>query len=137
MKTKELIRLLQQEDPSGELEVVADDNSDIHCVEEQPAYYDGRGQVLIRDEKNAFYNIIGARFLVSGGKVRLHTLSIKDAIGNNPDMPVDFSELEKKMPHSVSEYKEMVERWRAESREARDEADKWAKENMDKKGEAT
>ncbi len=51
MKTKELIRQLQREDPSGELECCVD-NSDIFFVEHLPAYYDGCLEVLVRDKSS-------------------------------------------------------------------------------------
>lgn len=46
MKTKELIKLLQQEDPSGEEEVCID-NQPVWYVQRMPAYYDG---TLVRYE---------------------------------------------------------------------------------------
>lgn len=51
MKTKKLIELLNQCDPSGELEVCLD-NIDICSVGREPAYYDGALQVLIRNDKD-------------------------------------------------------------------------------------
>ena len=48
MKSKELIRLLQEEDPSGEVEVCVQ-NFDILGIHTEPAYWDGSLQVLMRD----------------------------------------------------------------------------------------
>ena len=87
MKTKELIRLLQQEDPSGELEVCAD-GMDIHCVEKLPAYYDGDLRVLIKDETKPFYNIVGMEIRRSGHKIKIHTLDLEDVVIDNPDIPI-------------------------------------------------
>ena len=92
MKTKELIRRLQIEDPVGETEVCVD-NVDILFVSGEPAYHDGPAQVLIRDESNPYYNVIGAKYLRSGSKIVIHTHSISDAITDNSDLPVDYSQL--------------------------------------------
>ena len=59
MKTKELIKELQELDPTGETEVVCG-CGDIYFVEELPAYYDGRLGVLIKDEsKKPYYHVKG------------------------------------------------------------------------------
>jgi D-aminopeptidase len=79
MKTKELIRQLQEGDPTGDQEVSVG-NTDIHFVSVEPAYYDGCQEVLVRDEKEKCYNIIGARVVSEGDKVVIHTLGIHDAI---------------------------------------------------------
>lgn len=93
MKTKELIRRLMEEDPSGELEVCVD-NVDIFYVEGLPGYYDGASQILIRDETKKGYNIIGGRYNTKQNKICIHTLSIYDAISNDPlNFKVDYSEL--------------------------------------------
>lgn len=95
MKTKKLIELLQQEDPSGEIEVCVG-NVDIFFVERLPAYYDGSLQVLERDESLNGYNIIGGKYVRSGHKVVINTLSITDAIsncGSAGGFKVDYSDL--------------------------------------------
>ena len=94
MKTKKLIELLQKEDPTGELDVCVD-NIDIHFVERLPAYYDGCQEVLIRDESSPYYNIVGAKYCMTGQKVKIHTLSIVHAIWTHYDMPIDYSNLTK------------------------------------------
>ena len=77
MKTKELIRLLQQADPSGEIEVNC--GGDINTVEVMPAYYDGALHVLIRDEKESPYdNVIGMREVREGSKIILTTIALDD-----------------------------------------------------------
>lgn len=91
MKTKELIRQLQKADPSGEIDCCIG-NSDIHFVSVNPAHYDGCKQVLIRDEKNPFYNIIGAKVVSDGEKVVLHALSIKSVLWDDPDSPIEYDE---------------------------------------------
>lgn len=104
MKTKELIRRLQEEDPSGEIEVCVG-NVDIHFVERMPAYYDGSLQVLKRDENNKYYNIVGGKYVRNGEKVSIHILSITDAISNacsvDRKFDVDYSQLSEQSAKST------------------------------------
>ncbi len=113
MKTKELIRQLQEADPEGDLEVSVG-NVDIYFVEKLPTYYDGRQQVLIRDETKTGYNIVGAKVRSSGSKVKIHCVSISDAIWDNPEIPIDYSDL---TPERADEYKASHEKIRASVRE--------------------
>lgn len=92
MKTKKLIELLQKEDPTGETECCIG-NEDIFYVSVEPAYWDGTLQVLIRDEDNKYYNVIGAKYIDSGNKIVIRTLSINDAISEDTNLPVDYSNL--------------------------------------------
>jgi hypothetical protein len=110
MKTKELIRRLQQEDPSGEEEVCVD-NIDIFFVSREPAYYDGSSQVLIRDETNPFYNIIGAKYKREGVKIQIHLHSIHDAISENYNLPIDYSELSEEKANAVRKAHEEYRTW--------------------------
>lgn len=110
MKTKELIRQLQEADPSGEMDCCIG-NVDIHFVSVSPSYYDGYKQVLIRNEKNPYYNIIGAKVISEGQKVVLHELSIKSILWDDPDLPIEYDE------YSERSYKEIHENIRKEVRE--------------------
>lgn len=92
MKTKELIRLLNEADPEGNAECCID-NSDILCVELMPAWYDGRLQILNRDENVKGYNIIGARVVSSGQKIKIRRHSIEDMIDVSHKLPVDLSDI--------------------------------------------
>ena len=124
MKTKEVIRLLQECDPTGEEEVLVG-NHDIHDICREPAYYDGYAQIMIRDESIECYNIIGARWTGKGQKISINSIGIQDAIFNNPDVPVtieaDYPRLEK-----------LVEGWRKECREIEAAADARAKNRAEK-----
>ena len=92
MKTKELIRLLQEADPEGEFECCVD-NIDIHFVEPNPVYWDGHMQKLIRDEsKKPYFDIVGAEY-ATGTKLNIRTFSISDGIENDYEFPVDYSNL--------------------------------------------
>ncbi len=88
MKTKELIKRLQAEDPSGEIEVCVG-SSDIYYLEELPAYYDGRLYTLIRDEsKQPFYDVTGMRITGQGRKVSIKLMDLEDVLCDNPDATV-------------------------------------------------
>lgn len=113
MKTKELIRLLQQEDPSGEIECCVG-NLDIHFISREPAYYDGALQVLTRDEtETKYYNIIGGKYLRTGEKIQFHTMSISDIL-DDPKATVDYSQLGSK--DLEKRYKESDDKTRAQWR---------------------
>lgn len=134
MKTKELIRLLQEEDPSGEVECCIG-NEDIHYVSTMPAYWDGRLQILTRDK---FYNITGGKVTSRGNKIKIHPLSIEDAIYNHVErarkcdrirgskFPVDLSELGNE--EYKKEWKAKIEQWHDEIEKIIDEVDEWAKD---------
>lgn len=112
MKTKELIRLLQEEDPSGELECNVD-GKDIYFVEKLPGYYDGAYKVLIRDEtKKNQYNIDGISIRRDGFKIRLNTMGYDEVLLDNPDAIVEYSDTQTKQ-----HYEESVENCRKENRE--------------------
>jgi len=117
MKTKELIRQLQEADPSGEDEVSVG-NVDIHFVDREPAYYDGCLQVLVRDEAQNGYNITGAKLVSQGNKVVIHTLSITDALWDNAELPIDYSGLTE---GQAERYKETHEKVRQEVRDCEKE----------------
>lgn len=118
MTTAELIKRLQEEDPSGELQVVVD-NVPIYTVDNVEAYWDGRLQMLVQDRsRDPFYNIVGYKVTERGRKVRLHTMDLDDVVLNDPDIPVDLSELsEHYRPHwerTVRETREETKRIIAE-----------------------
>jgi hypothetical protein len=93
MKTKDLIAELQEADPSGEIEVCVN-NVDIFTVTTGPAYYDGRLQVLTRDPaKKPYFDIVGGKYVTSGSKVVIETMSITDVLWDNPDAEIDYGGL--------------------------------------------
>ena len=83
MKTKELIKRLQEIDPSGEIECCIM-NMDIHFADLMPAYWDGTLEILKRDPDCKFYNIIGGKYTQNGPKIKIIPLSITDAISIDP-----------------------------------------------------
>jgi len=93
MKTKDLIAELQEADPSGELECCIE-NVDIFTVVTEPAYWDGRLQVLTRDPaKKPYFDVIGGKYTSKGHKVVISPMSITDVLWDNPDAEIDYSEL--------------------------------------------
>jgi hypothetical protein len=121
MKTKELIRQLNEEDPTGELEVCVD-GEDIFTVLNLPAYYDGPQQILIRDEKlSPYYDIVGAIINKEGRKVKIQTIDLEcamfDAFVHDKPFSIEFRgsfldrelnkyiELEEKIRKEVADFK--------------------------------
>jgi hypothetical protein len=117
MKTKDLIKQLQECDPEGETEVCVH-NVPIYYVDNLPAYYDGKLQVLINDpEKEPYYSVVGAKFVSTGRKVVINTLGIDDAIHSDPDLPV---EIDNDIPTYDFSYAKRVEEWRKEARDIKE-----------------
>lgn len=110
MKTKRLIELLQREDPSGELECCVA-NEDIHFVSKDPAFWDGRLQVLSRNEHNNYYNITGGKYVASGFKISIHPLSIANAISDDPELSIDYTDCGN--PQAAERYKQSDDKTRA------------------------
>ena len=95
MKSKEVIRLILEADPTGEVEVGVG-NQDIHFIDRVAAYYDGCMQVLVRDPAKApYYDVVGVKYVSKGDKISLHTLGVKDVIWEDPDVPIDYGGLSK------------------------------------------
>lgn len=114
MKTKELIRKLQEADPSGEIECCVG-NVDIHFVSREPAYWDGPLQVLTRDETNTKdYNIVGGQYIRSGYKIQIHTLEISD-IFDDPNVVINYSMVGEAA--LIEKYKESDEKSRKKYKE--------------------
>ena len=105
MKTQELIDLIKKADPTGELPVCID-NNDIRFVVKSEAYWDGRLEQIIRDGNGC---VIGAKVTDKGMKIQIQTLSIEDAIENNPDLLIEY-DLENES--DINRYKRQHEVWR-------------------------
>ncbi len=127
MKTKDVIAMLQETDPSGELECVVG-NHDIFCAHVEVAYWDGSMQLLVRDKDNPYYNVIGAIYTSQGDKVQIDTMGIDDALCNDPDLPVEVIDtfVNKRMQNQVDE-------WRTENKEIKERVDKWFEEKQKEK----
>lgn len=113
MKTNELIRRLQEADPSGDMEVTVG-KTDIYFLQKIPGYYDGCHQILKRDSalEGECYNIIGAEIRSEGQHICIETHDIRTALVDNPDFPVTYDS-----EYAEIHYRDRVEEWRAEARQ--------------------
>lgn len=91
MKTKELIRQLQEADPTGEIECCVG-NCDIDNVTVLPAYYDGNLQVItVRDERGA---AIAGKLFHNGRKVQIEAFSFGEHVFfEHGVFEIDYSDL--------------------------------------------
>lgn len=112
MKTRDLIRRLQEADPSGELECGVD-GTDIYFVSCEEGYWDGPYEVLIRDPEldGKAYSILGVKSTTKGNKVRLHTMSLHDVLLNDPSARVEV-EYEYSDPSRAQRFLERAEETR-------------------------
>jgi len=113
MKTKKLIALLNEVDPTGEMHVTVG-KEDIYFLHQSPSSYDGYVQKLILDESCEFYNIVGAEF-PKEDHITLVTVGLKWALLDDPDLPIDCG--------GDRRIKAMVEEWREEMRKIIKECD--------------
>jgi hypothetical protein len=88
--TAELIVALRDADPAGTTPVCVA-NADVYFVQRLPAYYDGRLQQLVHDERKRgkAWSIIGAKLISSGQKVDIVALSIRDILNDMPELPIE------------------------------------------------
>lgn len=107
MSTGELIRLLQAQDPTGELPVCID-NADVHFVTRTEAYYDGRLQQIVRDERG---QAVSARVTSQGDKVRIYVFDLESQLFKDPDFPIEVE--------GSPWVHEEVQRWRESARRER------------------
>lgn len=113
MKTADLVRLLQEADPSGELEVTVG-KTDIWFLQVLPCYYDGYVEILKRDQTTEYYNVLGAEKRGHGYHVMIETHSIADMLNGDPDLPVTFD-----CPAGEEKYGQRIESMRQEVRNRR------------------
>lgn len=109
MKTKEIIKLLKEVDPSGETHVRAGDDGVITFFEMKEGYWDGEYS-YIDDEGN---------FIITstGTKIDMHTIDYEDFIYNNKGdyskIKLDFSnyadknQMKEKEEHYLKEFKKI------------------------------
>lgn len=111
MKIKDLIEKLNAIDPTGEIEVCISGNEDIVWVEPpSPGWYDGT-LIKVECENYKPKKITYAGHLY---KVKLFSMSVKDAVTQNPDITWDDSGIghdDKKR-----DYRNKIETYRAKGR---------------------
>jgi hypothetical protein len=89
MKTKELIKRLQELDPEGEFEVFSDDGN-IFAPVKLPWYYDGTlGIIIPNDSEFEPFNIKGLRQINSSDKFKIYLYSY-----SMDDLAVDSIEID-------------------------------------------
>ena len=114
MKTKTLIEVLQELDPTGEL-VVCVGNEDIIEIDVLPAYYDGKLQVLQRDKTKDGYDITGIEIKSNGKKVKIEPYGLKYYVFDH------HSELDKlniSFDHEPDQYTiDIIEEYRKKAKE--------------------
>ncbi len=115
MKTRELIRRLQEVDPSGETECCVD-HHDIFFVERQFAFYNGALEILVRDPAHQpYYDVVGGIIRRTGEKIRIHVLSLEDAIFEAEGRPFPV-EIQTTDDASRKILEESIQRWRDDAR---------------------
>lgn len=127
MKTKELIRQLQEADPSGELDCCMETTTDIDFVERLPAFYDGIQEILVRDpnKDREDYNIVGGIFTGEGVKVCIRSYSIEDALWDyDGKFPIEYIKCSRPQ-EKVKEIKDEIKKFLAEHKIWRDRARIW------------
>lgn len=122
MKTKKLIELLQEADPSGELECVIGCD-DVFDVTEMESYWDGTPALLVRDPSHeGYYDVVGLHLPASdaSNKIRIDALSAASALLSQPDLTVTYGN------EDARHYNEgRVETLRAECRRVIEEVGAW------------
>ena len=123
MKSKELIRRLQDVDPSGEVECCVG-NEDIYFLDYMPAYYDGRLQFLIHDPEkiDKSWSITGAEIRSRGYKIEIKSMGIYDILWDDIDLKVTYDS-----ESSRNQYEKVVASWREDIRKEHQELNEWSR----------
>lgn len=110
MKTRELVRLLQKADPTGEVDCCVD-GIDIFSVQRLPAFQDGPKEVLQREaDRKPHFDIIGGTISRRGEKVLIKALSLKSALINDPNLPIELVECDERTELQVQQWRDEARR---------------------------
>lgn len=107
MKTKELIKFLQEEDPEGNCDVAVG-NCPITYIERLPYYYDGRLQFVEQDVNGKY---IRAGWKSDCSKIVFHYTSVRDVLSRHPELPIETSGASKN-----DDMEKIINEWRQEGR---------------------
>lgn len=112
MKTSEIIKYLQEKDPSGELEVTVG-KTPIHFLTLIAGYYDGCYSVLKHDPEltGKFYDVVGAEIRCDGYHISIETMGIDEMLLDDPEALVTYDS-----DYTKKKYEERVEQWRIKGR---------------------
>jgi hypothetical protein len=109
MKTKELVRLLQKADPTGEVDCCVD-GIDIFSVQRLPAFQDGPKEVLHREaDRKPNFDVVRGTISRRGEKVLIKTLSLRSALVKDPDLHIEVLDCDERTEHQI-------QKWRDEAR---------------------
>lgn len=86
MKTKDLIKKLQELDPSGETEVFFDDKDSLF-IRVEPMHSGSWAQRL---DKNGYDEVRGATLVGEGNKISVRTISMNELIKRNPNIKISI-----------------------------------------------
>jgi hypothetical protein len=116
MKTKELIRQLQEADPSGEEECTIY-GEDIVFVSPEPAYWDGCYTTFTGHAGSGKIKIHA-----NGNKIRIHTYGYEDALLDNPETVVEYDS-----EYAKERMEKHIEKCREECKRIDADIEEWAK----------
>lgn len=129
MKTKDLVKLLLEEDPTGEAEVCVGNTTIYDTKGVEPCYYDGRYiEVKMDPEARTRNNCNGVTEVVvrsKGTKLNLLTIDMEDAFLDNPEAVFT---IENTMARP-GEWTETVEEYRKQGRELHGKLEQMQKEH--------
>jgi hypothetical protein len=112
MKTSELIKLLQKEDPDDQC-FVCIDNHPVSGVGSMAYYWDGRLESVVRDENHL---PIKAGYPSGVRKMKIFYDSLEEALMDNPNVELDLSGIT--YNGTVSErHMASIESWKKEGKE--------------------
>ncbi|MFW6172629.1 MAG: hypothetical protein ACOC5T_02690 [Elusimicrobiota bacterium] len=112
MKVRDVIKRLQDLDPTGEIEVCIGE-SDIFYISMEPAYYDGLLYVLKRDVKKLpYYDVTGMKIISTGKKISLKTMDLNDVLVDNWQAEIEYDV--HKVNSQLDYYKNIVSEYRKE-----------------------
>lgn len=110
MKTKELVRLLQQADPTGEVDCCVN-GIDVFSVRRLPAFQDGPKEVLHREpDRKPHFDVVGGTISRRGEKVLIKTLSLKSALINDPDLHIEVVDCDERTEIQVQQWRDEARR---------------------------
>lgn len=107
MKSKDLIKYLQQNDPDGDAEVYAGGQPIDYVDDPMPWWYDGRAMLM---EKDVYGKVSYVGWGKNFKKLHLVGFDLENFLMDNPEFPIDLSGITQ---HSdINNFKEMIEKYR-------------------------
>ena len=106
---------MQKEDSSGEMEICLNTEEGLCDIFHIESPYDGYAsyQIMKRDWSKNCYNVVGAEYRTDGNILFIRSISIPDAMLDEPDLPVIVHGRDEKETECM---KDKVSSWREEFR---------------------